>query len=104
MQRRVDDRGVGRLALVVGVKEKRVLTEAPTAAVVEPPKSHAFYHVLVFDEDREQPRISIRLGLEILRRSGRALMRFFMRSVTVALSPSLKNQLFVCECQTSVWP
>ena len=67
MQERIDDRGIRRLPLVVGVEDERVLSKAPGAAVAEPPERHALHHVLVFDEDREQPRVSVRLGLEVLR-------------------------------------
>jgi len=48
--------------LVAGVEDQRVLSEAQGVAVAEPTKRHAFNHVLVLDEDREQPSISVRLG------------------------------------------
>ena len=65
---RIDDGRVGRLPLVVGVEDQRVLAEPPGAAVAEPPERHALDHVLVLDEDREQLRVRVRLGLEVLRR------------------------------------
>ena len=54
MQQRVDDCCIGRLPLVVGVEDQRMLSRSPCAAVTEAPECHAIHSVLVLDEDRKQ--------------------------------------------------
>src|SRR4051812_23403682 len=74
MQRFVNDRTIGRFALVALVEDQRVLPEAPGAAVAQAPERHPLHVVFMFEEYREQARIGDGLGLLVFRRGrcGRA--------------------------------
>ena len=58
MHQRINDRHIGRLALVVGVEDQRVLSGSPSASVAETPEGHPLDGVLVLGEDRKQLRVA----------------------------------------------
>src|SRR5689334_17462099 len=82
----VHDGCVRRLWVVVGIERQRVLSKAPSAAIIEAPESDSLDNFLVFLEDREEPCVIVCLSLKVLNGCRRCIAIALLTEATTKLS------------------